>query len=102
VAAASAPLKAIAVHYVMHRPATFDRQSEQRRLLTELVAAIESGAPGTLDRSLRPAWHAAVSDADRLRVVIDQVAQLTDTSAVARHARLVRPDRFVYSPPTDR
>jgi dGTPase len=102
VAAECALLKAIAVHYVMHRPATFDRQSEQRRLLTELVAAIESGAPGTLDRGLRPAWHAAVSDADRLRVVIDQVAQLTDTSAVARHARLVRPDRFVYSPPTDR
>jgi dGTPase len=58
-------------------------------LLTELVEAVLAGAPGSLDRVLRPAWHAAESDADRLRVIVDQVAQLTDTSAVDRHAELV-------------
>ncbi len=92
VAAECALLKAIAVHYVMRRPGTPARQAGERRLLTELAAAILDGAPTTLDRDLRPAWHDAASDADRLRVVIDQVAQLTDTSAVARHGRLVRPD----------
>jgi dGTPase len=92
VAAECALLKAMAVHYVMHRPGTTERQAGQRRLLAELVDAIQDGAPGTLDRDLRPAWLEAADDADRLRVVIDQVAQLTDTSAVARHARLVRPD----------
>jgi dGTPase len=91
VAAECALLKAIAVHYVMHRPGTADRQAGQRRLLTELVDAVQDGAPQTLDRDLRPAWHEAPEGADRLRVVIDQVAQLTDSSAVARHSRLVRP-----------
>jgi dGTPase len=89
IAAECALLKAIAVHYVMRRPGIADQQAQQRRLLTELVEAVLAGAPGSLDRVLRPAWHAAESDADRLRVIVDQVAQLTDTSAVDRHAELV-------------
>jgi dGTPase len=91
VAAECALLKAVAAHYVMGRPGAAERQAWQRHVLTELVAAVRDGAPGTLDRSLIAAWHSAATDADRLRVVIDQVAQLTDTSAVAWHARLVRP-----------
>lgn len=90
IAAECALLKAIAMHYVMRRTGIAERQSGQRRLLTELVEAVLDGAPGTLDRDLRPAWRTAESDADRLRAVIDQVAQLTDTSAVDRHANLVR------------
>jgi dGTPase len=35
----------------------------------------------------------AGNDAARLRVVIDQVASLTDVSAAALHARLVHPPR---------
>jgi dGTPase len=92
VAAECALLKAVAAHYVMRRPGTVERQAGQRRLLAQLVEAIAGGAPGTLDRGLRPAWSAATSDGERLRVVVDQVAQLTDTSAVTRHRRLVRPD----------
>jgi dGTPase len=72
----------------MARPAAVERQAMQRRLITELVDAVYEGAPGTLDRGLTAAWHEAAGDADRLRVCIDQVAQLTDTSAVAWHARL--------------
>ncbi|MFN2562014.1 MAG: deoxyguanosinetriphosphate triphosphohydrolase [Jatrophihabitans sp.] len=85
-------LKAVAMHYVMRRPGTPERQLAQRRLLAQLVEAVLDGAPETLDRGLRPAWAAADTDAGRLRVVVDQVAQLTDSSAVVRHARLVRPD----------
>jgi dGTPase len=92
IAAECALLKAVAVHYVMRRPGTPERQARQRRLLTQLVDAVLDGAPATLDRGLQPAWHGAADELDRLRVVIDQVAQLTDTSAVTRHARLVRPD----------
>jgi dGTPase len=92
VAAECALLKAVAAHYVMRRPGTPERQAHQRRLVVQLVEALADGAPGTLDRGLRPAWHDATSEEERLRVVIDQVAQLTDTSAEARHARLVRPD----------
>jgi dGTPase len=89
VVAECALLKAIAAHYVMLRPGAVERQAGQRRIVTELVEALLAGAPGTLDRSLAPAWRMAEHDGDRLRVVIDQVAQLTDTSAVSWHERLV-------------
>jgi dGTPase len=91
VAAECALLKAIAAHYVMGRPGAVQRQVWQRRVLTELVEALVDTVPGSLDPALVPAWYAAADDAARLRVVIDQVAQLTDTSAVAWHGRLVRP-----------
>ena len=90
-AAECALLKAVAVHYVMRRPGTVELQAQQRDLLTELCAALCDGAPASLDPALATAWHEAETDDDRLRVVIDQVAQLTDSSAVAWHARLVRP-----------
>jgi dGTPase len=89
IVAECALLKALAAHYVMQRPGSVSRQRDQRALLVELVAAIEAGAPDTLDRGLAPAWELAADAADRLRVVIDQVAQLTDSSAVAWHRRLV-------------
>ncbi|HET6877467.1 MAG TPA: deoxyguanosinetriphosphate triphosphohydrolase [Jatrophihabitans sp.] len=92
-AAECALLKALAVHYVMRRPGTAERQAEQRRLLTELVEALAEGAPATLHGGFAPAWRLAGSDADRLRIVIDQMAQLTDSSAVAWHERVVRPRR---------
>jgi dGTPase len=93
VAAECALLKAMAAHFVMSRPVAVARHSWQRAVVTELVGAVLDGAPGTLDPSLVPAWRRAADDTGRLRVAIDQVAQLTDTSAVAWHARLVRPDR---------
>ena len=91
VVAECALLKAIAAHYVMARPGAAERQAAQRALLTELVGAVLDGAPGVLDRSLVAAWDDVADDADRLRVVIDQIAQLTDTSAMVWHQRLVRP-----------
>ncbi|HEX6527197.1 MAG TPA: deoxyguanosinetriphosphate triphosphohydrolase [Streptosporangiaceae bacterium] len=84
-------LKAIAAQYVMFREGAAQAQALERELLTELVFAVERGAPGTLDPLLRPAWEAASSDAERRRVVIDQVASLTDTSAIAWHHRLRSP-----------
>ncbi|SOD74694.1 dGTPase [Jatrophihabitans sp. GAS493] len=89
-AAECALLKAVAAQYVMSRPGVLERQHDQRVLLTELVAALVAASPGRLDVPLQPAWHAADSDAARLRVVIDQVAQLTDTSAQSWHTRLCR------------
>ncbi|HEY3091301.1 MAG TPA: deoxyguanosinetriphosphate triphosphohydrolase [Jatrophihabitantaceae bacterium] len=86
-------LKAVAARYVMRRAGAAERQADQRRLLTELVAAVRDAAPATLDAPAAAAWHEAAGEAARLRVVIDQVAQLTDSSAYAWHARLVRPTR---------
>ncbi|GAA3140699.1 hypothetical protein GCM10020001_074120 [Nonomuraea salmonea] len=48
------------------------------------------GAPETLEPAFRPAYLEAADDAARVRVVIDQIASLTDTSAVAWHRRLSR------------
>jgi dGTPase len=81
-------LKAITAHYVMTRAGAAEAQARERELLTELAYAIERGAPQTLDPLLRPSWLAAETDAARRRVVIDQVASLTDTSAIAWHHRL--------------
>ena len=47
--------------------------------------------PTALDRPFADDWDAAPDDAARMRVVIDQVASLTDASAVSRHRRLVGP-----------
>ncbi len=90
-AAECALLKAVAAHYVMARPGAAERQAAQRRLLGELVDALLGAAPAVLDRGLVAAWRDAPDDAGRLRVVIDQIAQLTDTSAVTWHARLTSP-----------
>ena len=84
-------LKGITAYYVMTRAGVAAAQARERELLTELAHAIERGAPRTLDPLLRPAWDAAGTDAARRRVVIDQVASLTDTSAIAWHHRLCAP-----------
>ena len=84
-----AVLKAVAAKYVMRREETLALQERQREQLAELLAAIATGAPETLEPAMREAFEAAEDDAGRLRVVVDQVASLTDTSALAWHARLV-------------
>jgi dGTPase len=82
-------LKSVAAHYVMQTPDRLTVMDRQRSLLAELVEALVAGSPDTLDRPFADDWHAADDDAGRLRVVVDQVASLTDASAVDRHARLV-------------
>jgi dGTPase len=84
-------LKGITAHYVMTRAGVIAAQARERELLAELAFAVERGAPGTLDPLLRPAWYTAQTDTARRRVVIDQIASLTDTSAIAWHHRLCAP-----------
>ncbi len=81
-------LKGIAVHYVMRAADRMAALAHQRELLAELVAALLDRGPDALDRPFADDWRAAADDPGRLRVVVDQVASLTDASAVARHARL--------------
>jgi len=90
-------LKGITAHYVMTRPGVLVAQARERELLTELAYAVERGAPATLDPLLRPAWDAAGTDAARRRVAVDQVASLTDTSAIAWHHRLCAPGALVVA-----
>jgi dGTPase len=85
-----AVLKAVAAKYVMRREGTIALQARQREGLTELLLAVAGGAPDSLEPWLRAAYLEAADDAARLRVVVDQVASLTDTSAMAWRDRLVR------------
>ena len=89
VAAEVALLKAVALRYVMSDPGRLAVQARQRELLTELAAALVDRAPEALEPAFRPAWAAAGDDAERLRVVVDQVSLLTDAQAVSWHRTLV-------------
>jgi dGTPase len=81
-------LKGIALRYVMRRPGASPSYVRQQEMRHELVAALVQRAPDALDPVFAPLWRAAGDDAARLRVVIDQVASLTDPAAVAWHQRL--------------
>lgn len=81
-------LKGLALRYVMNRPGAAARYVWQREILTRLVAALLGRAPDGLDPLFAPLWKDAADDAARLRVVVDQVASLTDPAAVAWHDRL--------------
>jgi dGTPase len=83
-------LKGVAAYYVMSRDGAARIQARERELIAELAAAVLAGAPETLDAALRPGYDAAGSGPQRLRAVVDQVASLTDTSAIAWHRRLCR------------
>ena len=84
-----AVLKGIAAHYVMQADDRVLAMEHQRELLAELVAAVLGAGPSVLERPFADDWSAAADDAARRRAVVDQIASLTDASAVAWHARLV-------------
>jgi dGTPase len=81
-------LKGVAAHLVMRAEDHLGVLEEQRRIVAELVAAVLERAPASLMAQFRPDFRAASDDAGRLRVVVDQVAHLTDASALAWHGRL--------------
>ncbi|MEU7618816.1 deoxyguanosinetriphosphate triphosphohydrolase [Micromonospora rifamycinica] len=84
-------LKGIAWRYVMCRPDARARYLRQREVITELVTALTDRAPDALDPIFAPLWREATDDRARLRVVIDQVASLTDPAALTWHTRLTHP-----------
>jgi dGTPase len=89
VRAQCALLKGIALRYVMRRPGADGRYQRQQETLRDLVAVLTLRAPDALDLVFAPRWREVGDDRARLRVVIDQVASLTDPAAVAWHRRLV-------------
>jgi dGTPase len=85
---AVAALKGIAAHYVMRADERVAVLASQREVVARLVDVLIAGAPSMLQPAFRADFTDAASDAARLRVVVDQVASLTDASALAWHARL--------------
>jgi len=82
-------LKSMAGHYVINATDSQIRYAEQQKILTQLVDAILASAPDTLESFFLQDWQRAQTDQARLRVVIDQVASLTDPGALTLHNRLV-------------
>jgi dGTPase len=80
-------LKGLALRYVMRRPGAESRYERQRQVLVELVGALVARGGAALDPVFAPLWRAAQDDAGRLRVIVDQVASLTDPAAVDWHRR---------------
>ena len=85
---AIAVLKGVAAHYVMRADDRVGLLERQRDVVTELVAQLRLRGPAELQPAFRADFADAASDAERLRVIVDQVASLTDASAVAWHSRL--------------
>ena len=84
-------LKGVTAYYVMSRAGIVAAQAREREIIAELADSLTAGAPGALDPLFRAQFESAADDRARLRVVIDQVASLTDTSALAWHRRLRSP-----------
>jgi len=83
-------LKAIAGFYLIRAEKSQARYSKQRQILTELVEIVMASEGEDLDPLFLPAWNRADSEGERLRVVIDFIASLTDPGAYSLHAELSR------------
>lgn len=81
-------LKAIAVLYVMDEPVHLARQDRQRERIYRVFDYLVAGAPGSLDPMFRLWWNQAANDAERHRVVVDQLASMTESrlERIAKHS----------------
>ena len=89
-----AVMKGMATAYVMtvdERQPIYSRQAE---VLSELVELLLKTEGEYLDPIFREDYIMAVDDAARVRAVIDQVASLTDSSALEWYLTLVRGGQF--------
>lgn len=83
-----AVLKGLAAVYVMTARDRRPVYIQQREMLYDLVEALRKRAPDALEPPFQADWELARDDAARLRVLVDQVASLTDASAQEWHANL--------------
>jgi dGTPase len=81
-------LKAIAGHYLINAAASQERYAKQQLLIKELVEMLHKHADTNLDSIFAKDWAVATNDTERMRIVVDQIASLTDPGAYALHARL--------------
>jgi dGTPase len=82
-------LKGIVSAYLMSTEARKPFYEWQRGLLTELADSLLASNGANLDSYSTQAWSAAGNDVEKHRVIVDQIACLTDQSALTLHHRLV-------------
>ncbi|MER6630107.1 deoxyguanosinetriphosphate triphosphohydrolase [Streptomyces sp. NPDC000987] len=83
-----AVLKAVADRYVMQRAEQALLRADQRIVVAGLAEALTARAPDGLDPQFRALFDVAPDDRARKRVIVDQIASLTDAAARSLHARL--------------
>ncbi len=84
-----AVLKGIVAAFVMSKNTRQPIYTQQRQVLTELATTLLHRGQTALDPGFAADWRAATTDVGRKRAVVDQVASLTDQSAMAWHERIV-------------
>ncbi|MER6091066.1 deoxyguanosinetriphosphate triphosphohydrolase [Streptomyces bluensis] len=83
-----AVLKAVADRYVIQRAEHERLRADQRIIVAELAEALTARAPDGLEPQFRALFDGAADDRARKRVIVDQIASLTDASARTLHTRL--------------
>jgi len=86
-----AVLKAVANQFVVTTQDQMALKERQRHLLGDLVDAYAAEPDLRLDAPFRSDYRAADDDAARRRVIVDQVASLTDARALLLHSLWVGP-----------
>lgn len=82
-------LKGIVSAYLMSTEARRPFYEWQRGLLTDLADALLASNGANLDSYSTAAWSLAKNEVQQHRVIVDQIACLTDQSALTLHHRLV-------------
>ncbi|TFC52543.1 deoxyguanosinetriphosphate triphosphohydrolase [Cryobacterium sp. TMT1-21] len=85
-----AVLKGVVAAFVMSNNTRQPIYTQQRKVLGLLAERLYTSGDEHLDAGFTEDWRAASDDAARKRVVVDQVASLTDQSALAWYERLVQ------------
>ncbi|MEV0734809.1 deoxyguanosinetriphosphate triphosphohydrolase [Streptomyces sp. NPDC050549] len=83
-----AVLKAVADRYVMQRAEQERIRADERIVVAELAHVLTARAPDGLEPQFRAQFDEAPDDRARKRVIVDQIASLTDASARSLHAHL--------------
>jgi dGTPase len=83
-----AVLKGIVAAFVMSKNTRQPIYARQREVLAGLADALHARGADELDPGFAGDWREAADDGARKRVIVDQVASLTDQSAIAWYERL--------------
>lgn len=81
-------LKGLAAAYVMGSAAQQPVYEQQERILEDLFTLFTRTGASHLDPLFRVLWQRACTPDDKQRVIVDQIASLTDVSAVRLHSAM--------------
>jgi len=81
-------LKSMAGYYIILAEKSQELYTKQRELLEKLVDLLMERAPAALESFFLQEWFEADTELKQLRVIIDQVASLTDPGAYALYQEL--------------